>query len=87
MWSQFGPGLALVVSAIPVESDRSEVSVLRQREIEGLVVARVAYASGVVRDRFVCDNLLFEVAGDVPPGFADIEAFLARFIATLNCQT
>jgi hypothetical protein len=87
MWSQFGHGLELFVSAIPVETDHAEFAVLSQRDIEGIVVLRVAYGSGAVRDRFVCDTLRFEVEGDVPPGFVDIEAFLAAFIGALDCHT
>ena len=87
MWSQFDDGSALYVTANPLEADHAEFSVVAQREIQGVAVQRVAYASGAVRDRFRCDGLVFEVEGTVPPRFGDKEAFLGKLVAVLDCAS
>ena len=84
--STFDDGSELFVSAIPERVDHAEFSVLGQRLIDGHTVQRVAYTSGSMRDRFRCDDLVVEAEGDVPPGFADMDAFLAGFIIALGCS-
>lgn len=87
MWSRFGDGSELFVFANPVGFDTSGASVVARREIAGVTVERVEYASGpTLRDRFQCGDLEFESEGAVPPGYDDFDSFLARFIAELDCS-
>lgn len=85
IWSRIDADRALYVYANPVGTDGAEFSVITQRDIEGVTVERVEYASGPVRDRFPCDDLVFETEGAVPPGFDDFDIFLGRFIVVLDC--
>lgn len=85
IWSRIDADRALYVYANLVGTDGAEFSVIAQRDIEGVTVERVEYASGPVRDRFPCDDLVFETEGAVPPGFDDFDIFLGRFIVVLDC--
>ena len=85
IWSRIDADSAFYVNTNPVGTDGAEVSVLFQREIEGVTVERVEYPAAEVRDRFTCRDLIFETGGTVPPGFDDFDVFLARFIAVLDC--
>lgn len=85
IWAQFDIGDALFVSAHPAGTDNSEFSVLSERQIAGLTVQRVEDTPGLIRDRFSCDDVTYAVDGTVPPGFADMEGFLAALIEALDC--
>lgn len=85
MWAQFDGGLEFFVSAYPAGTDNSQFAVLDERQIAGLTVQRVDNGSGLIRDRFACDEVDYSVEGAVPPGFADMDEFLARFIEAIDC--
>lgn len=86
IWAQFGTGSQLFVNAWPTGTDRGEFSVIDERQLEGTRVQRVQYAgSPPPRHRFECSGDTYEVSGAVPPGFTDMDAFVARFIRALGC--
>ena len=85
IWAH-GPGWQLFVSAGRTGSMRGEFSVIDERRLEGVRVQRVQYESGPPpRHRFECATETYEVRGDVPPGFADMDALVGRFIRALGC--
>lgn len=85
IWAQ-GPGWQLYVGAGRTGTMRGEFSVIDERSLEGVRVRRVQYSSGPPpRYRFECATETYEVRGAVPPGFADMEAFVGRFIRELGC--
>ncbi len=63
-----------------------EFTVIDERRLEGVRVQRVEYSSRPPpRHRFECAADTYEVRGDVPPGFADMDALVGRFIRALGC--
>jgi hypothetical protein len=85
IWAQ-GPGWQLFVGAYRTETMRGEFSVIDERRLEGVRVQRVRYESGPPpRHRFECATETYEVRGDVPPGFADMDTLVGRFIRALGC--
>lgn len=85
IWAQ-GQGWRLFVGAYRTETMRGEFSVIDERRLEGVRVQRVQYSSGPPpRHRFECAAETYEVSGDVPPGFADMDALVGRFIRALGC--
>lgn len=85
IWAQ-GQGWRLLVGAYPTAIMRGEFSVIDERRLEGVRVLRVQYSSGPPpRHRFECATDTYEVRGDVPPGFADMDALVGRFIRALGC--
>jgi hypothetical protein len=88
IWARFAPGSELFVNAWPTGTDRGEFSVIDERQLAGIRVERVRYTSSpVLRDRFACAGDTYEVSGAVPPGFTDMDAFVAGFIRGLGCGT
>lgn len=85
MWAEFDDGSALYVSAHPPETPIGDGSVIGERTINGVVVERFEYFSGLVKDSFVCDGTRYDAHGAVPPGFEDFDAFLTSFIAAVGC--
>jgi hypothetical protein len=81
-----GQGWRPLVGAYPTAIMRAEFSVIDERRLEGVRVLRVEYSSGPPpRHRFECATDTNEVRGDVPPGFADMDALVGRFIHALGC--
>ena len=65
---------------------RAEFAVIDERRLEGVRVLRVEYSSGPPpRHRFECATDTYEVRGDVPPAFADMDTLVGRFIRALGC--
>ena len=87
IWSPLDDESAVFVHAVPTGTDRSEFSVLSERVIAGRLVQHVEYASGLIRERFECDDVTYYADGATPSGFADFEAFLAELIGALGCST
>lgn len=59
----------------------SAVSAIDERRLEGVRVLRVEYSSGPPpRHRFECATDTYEVRGDVPPGFADMDSLDASSV-------
>ena len=85
MWAQFDGGLELFVSAYPADIGLGDFTVVGERQIAGVRVKRLDYGSGLPRSGFACDDANYLVDGAVPPGFADMDAFLTRFIDALDC--
>ena len=85
IWAR-GPGWQLFVGAGRTETMPREFSVIDERRLEGVRVQRVEYSSGPPpRHRFECATDTHEVRGNVPPGFADMDALVGRFIRALGC--
>ena len=85
IWAQ-GQGWRLFVGAGRTETMPREFTVIDERRLEGVRVLRVEYSSGPPpRHRFECATDTYEVWGDVPPGFADMDALVGRFIRALGC--
>jgi hypothetical protein len=88
IWAEVGAGSQVFVNAAPTGTSRGEFTVIDERTLEGVRVQRVQYASGPPpRYRFECSADTYEVYGAVPPGFADMDAFVSRFIRALGCVT
>jgi hypothetical protein len=65
---------------------RGEFTVIDERRLEGVRVQRVQYGSDPPpRHRFECATDTYEVRGTVPPGFADMDVLVGRFIRALGC--
>lgn len=88
IWARLTTGSELFVSALPTGTGRGEFTVISERQLAGIRVQRVQYASSPeLRHRFACAADTFEVRGAVPPGFADMDAFVTAFIRSLGCGT
>jgi hypothetical protein len=86
IWADFGPGSQLFVNATRTGTGRGEFRVVDERQLEGIRVQRVEYASGPPpRQRFECSTDTYEVSGAVPPGFPNMDQFVSRFIRALGC--
>lgn len=86
IWAQLPTGSQLFVNAAPTATRHGEFSTLDERQLEGIRVHRVEYASAPPpRHRFECSSDTYEIYGAVPPSFADMDAFVARFIRALGC--
>lgn len=85
--ADLGDRRRLQVLTYAVGTNRGEFTVRNERLIADVPVRTLEYSSGVVREAFDCDGLTHEVAGSVPDGFVDFDAFLAAFIAALGCGT
>jgi hypothetical protein len=76
----------LFISAGPTRTRGTDLTVIDERQIEGIKVQRIQYTSGPpVRHRFECADDTYVVWGAVPPGSQDMDAFVARFIRALGC--
>lgn len=85
IWAQ-AEGWRLFVGAYRTATMSGEFTVIDERRLEGVRVQRVEYSSGPPpRHRFECAADTYEVRGDVPPGFADMDALVGRFIRALGC--
>jgi hypothetical protein len=84
IWARVGTG-HLFVSAGPTRTRGGDFTVIDRRQLEGIPVQRVEYGGPPLRHRFACSSDTFEVRGAVPPGFTDMDAFVARFIRALGC--
>jgi len=86
IWADFGTGSQLFVNATRTGTGRGEFRVVDERQLEGIRVQRVEYASGPPpRQRFECSTDTYEVSGAVPPGFPNMDQFVSRFIRALGC--
>jgi hypothetical protein len=86
IWADFGAGSQLFVNAAPTGTTRGQFTVIDERQLEGTRVQRVQYSGfSSPRYRFECSADTYEVDGATPPGFADMDAFVSRFIRALGC--
>jgi hypothetical protein len=86
IWAQFGTGSQLFVSAGPTGTRGGDFTVVDERQLAGLRVQRVQYASDPpLRHRFECSADTYEVRGAVPLGFSDMNSFVTGFIRELGC--
>lgn len=85
MWAPLEDDSALFVHAFRTGTDRGDLSVIDERTVAGIAVQQVEYASGLVRDRFACEDVTYEVEGATPPGFTTFDAFLAELMPLLGC--
>lgn len=86
IWAQ-GPGWQLFVGAGRTATMRGEFTVIDERRLEGVRVQIVQYSSGPPpRHHFECATDTYEVRGAAPPGFADMDALVGRFIRALGCS-
>lgn len=83
--ARLSDGSMLLVFAARSGTLGGDYSVIDERRVEGVAVQRVRYPSGPTGDRFDCTGDTYEVRTEVPPGFADMDAFLGRFIRALGC--
>jgi hypothetical protein len=58
-----------------------------ERVLADITVRTVEYASGLVRERFACGDVTYEVGGSTPPGFPTLDAFLTELIPLLGCSS
>jgi hypothetical protein len=86
IWAH-GPGWQLFVGAYRMGTMRGEFTVIDERRLEGVRVQIVEYSGQPPRHHFECatDTDTYEVRGDVPPGFAEMDALVGRFIRALGC--
>jgi hypothetical protein len=86
IYARLSTGSDLFVNAWPTGADRGEWSAIDERQLAGIRVQRVQYASSSVqRDRFACAGETYEVSGASPPGFRDMDAFVAGFVRAIGC--
>ena len=85
IWAH-GSGWQLYVNDSRMGTAPSGFTVIDERQLEGVRVQRVQYSSGPPpRHRFECATDTYEVRGTVPPGFADMDVLVGRFIRALGC--
>ena len=85
IWATLEGGSELFVSAQPPGVEDGDFVVVAERPVQGIVVQRVEYPAGQVRDRFACADATYQVETAVPPGAGDPDALLSRVIAALDC--
>jgi hypothetical protein len=88
IWADFGTAAsALFVSAYPLGTLDRSFSVVDERQRAGIVVQQVRRPPDVrISTRFECSGDEYWVDGAVPPGFADLDAFVERLIRALGCS-
>jgi hypothetical protein len=89
IWADFGTAAsALLVSAFPLGVVDRNYTVIDERRLSGVAVQHVRRPSSDDRtsSRFECSGDEYWVSGAVPPGFADMDAFVERFITALACS-
>lgn len=87
MWAPFEGDAALFVYAHREGGDRGDPSVIDERVLAGITVRTVEHPSGLVRERVVCDDVVYDVWGSTPPGFPTFDAFLTELIPLLGCSS
>lgn len=76
----------LFVKAGPTKTRGTDLTVIDERQIEGIRVQRIQYTSGPpVRNRFECSSDTYEIWGAVPADVPDTDTLIARFIRALGC--
>ena len=85
-------GVVLYLSSGQAGIEPEGVTVSDEREIRGIAVATVEYASAPgPRTRFDCGDLTYEIASPpgsdvpVPPGFASHDELVERLLVELGC--
>jgi hypothetical protein len=89
IWADLGRGSALFVNAYPLGTADRNYTVIDERQLAGIKVQHVrrpSSADGTMSTRFECSREEYWVGGAVPPGFADMDAFVERFIRALACS-
>jgi hypothetical protein len=89
IWVDLGRGSALFVNAYPLGTADRNDTVIDERQLAGITVQHVrrpSSADGTMSTRFECSREEYWVGGAVPPGFADMDAFVERFIRALACS-
>ena len=86
IWADLGSGSQLFVSAYPLGTVDRNYIVLDERRLAGITVQHVQRPSATISSRFECSGDEYWVGGAVPPGFADLDAFVERFISALACS-
>jgi hypothetical protein len=85
--AELGDEAILFVNAHPIGTTNPEITVIDERQVEGITVRRFTYGGdSPIRERFECSDVQFDVNGSVPPAYADMAAFVAAFIRALNCS-
>jgi hypothetical protein len=87
MWAPLAGDAALFVDAHATGTDRGDAQVSDERVLADITVRTVEYASGLVRERFACGDVTYEVGGSTPPGFPTLDAFLTELIPLLGCSS
>jgi len=86
IWVRVDERRALTVSALRIDSDRSEFVVVRTRMTGGIEVATgESSPSSGESLRFHCGDLRYYVGGTAPPPFGDLDAFVDAFISVIDC--
>lgn len=88
IWADLGTGSELFVNAYPLGTVDPNFTVVDQRQLAGTRVQHVrrpTYPQGTTSSRFECSGNEYWVRGAVPPRFADMDAFVERFINALLC--
>jgi hypothetical protein len=88
IWADFGTAAsALFVSAYPLGTVDRNFSVVDERQFAGIAVQHVRRPpDATMSSRFECSGDEYWVNGVVPPGFADMDAFVDRLIRALACS-
>jgi hypothetical protein len=86
IWVRGDDGRDLTISALRIDSDRSDFVVTGTRQSGGIEVqtddVSVSYGE---HHRFHCGDLRYYVGGWTQPPFADLEALIDAFIGVIDC--
>ena len=75
------------MSAYPLGTVDRNYTVIDERQLAGIGVQHVRRPTDpAIRSRFECAADEYWVRGAVPPAFADMDAFVERFISALACS-
>lgn len=76
----------IVLSAVPLDSDRADFTPADARQLAGLTVT-AGFFGGDDRpvDRFECDGIAYYVRGDLPAVFESADEFLTAFARAIDC--
>ena len=85
IWANFGSGFFVHVAPTWMLAREASFSVLDERQLDGIRVRHAQYGGGSTHHRFECSGINYKVEGALPPGFADMYSFVARFIRALGC--
>lgn len=83
--AEVSPGSLLFVSAAATGAFARDYTVVEERQIEGVRVLHVRYSGNPIDHLFGCAGDTYLVRGALPPGFQDMDAFVAGFIRALGC--
>lgn len=89
IWADLGTGSQLFVNAYPLGTADRNFTVIDERQLAGIAVQHVrrpSYPDGTISSRFECSGDEYWFGGAVPPGFADMDAFVERFLGALVCS-